>query len=119
LLTALNDGETRCVIRLEGEVDIASAAELKDMMIAAISSGKELQIDLEHTTDLDVAVAQLLWAAARQAQTIGQSFSVLHVSEGVRGTLRDIGLAEFPVPLVPPALSENSIPALPKSADDR
>ena len=119
MLTALNDGETRCVIRIEGEVDIANAAELKAMMIAAISSGKELQMDLEHTTDLDVAVAQLLWAAARQAQTTGTSFAVLHVSEGVRATLRDIGLAEFPMPLVPPAVSGNPIPALPTSADDR
>jgi anti-anti-sigma factor len=103
LLKVLNDGETRCVIQFEGEVDIASAAELKAVVIEAISSGKELQVDLEHTTDLDVAVAQLLWSAARHAQTAGTSFAVLHVSESVRGTLRDIGLGDFPTPLARPA----------------
>ena len=76
-------------------------------------------MDLEHTTDLDVAVAQLLWSAARQARTAGRSFDVLGLSEGVRATLREIGLGDFPAPLTPPALSGDSIPALSKSADDR
>ncbi len=62
--TALIEGETQCVIRIEGEVDIASAAELKDMLITAISSGKEVQLDLEGASDLDVTAVQLLWSAA-------------------------------------------------------
>lgn len=119
MLTALNDGETRCVIRLEGEVDVASAAELKAMLIAAISCGKELQMDLEHATELDVAVAQLLWSAAHQARTAGTAFAVLHVSEDVRGTLRDMGLGDLPALLTPPAQSEDSVPGPAKSVDDR
>ena len=59
----LDQGEAQCVIHLEGEIDISSAAELKKLLLLALQSGKELRLDLERATELDVTALQLLWAA--------------------------------------------------------
>ncbi len=92
--TALIEGEAQCVIRIESDVDIASAAELKSMMIAAISSGKEVKVDLEGASDLDVTAVQLLWSAARDAGKAGSSFVAVHVPEIVRCAVREMGLPD-------------------------
>ena len=94
--TALIETEARCVIQFKGDVDIASAAELKAMLIAAISSGKEVQIDLEGASDLDVTAVQLLWSAAREAGKAGSSFAAVHVPEVVRSAVSEMGLPHFP-----------------------
>ena len=54
----LIDSDARSVIRLEGEVGIETAEELNAMIAAALASKKELQLDLESTTDLDVTAVQ-------------------------------------------------------------
>ena len=92
---ALIEGETQCVIRVEGDLDIASAAELKAMLIAAISSGKELQVDLEGASDFDVTAVQLLWSAARDSGKAGSPFVAVHLPEIVCCAVREMGLPDF------------------------
>lgn len=116
--TALSEGETQCVIRLEGEIDIASAEELKGIMITAISSGKEIHVDLESTTDLDVTVVQLLWSTSREAEKSARSFSLVHIPDSVRSALRDMGIEDIPAAVSPTKMADPLLtPA--KSADDR
>ena len=95
MTTTLIEGETQCVIRIEGNVDIEGAAELKAMLLAAISSGKGVQINLEGASDLDVTAVQLLWSAAREAAK-ASSFVAVHVPEHIRCALREMGLRDFP-----------------------
>ena len=114
--TAIHDGETRCVIRLEGDIDISGSAELKEAMVGAISSRKELQVDLEATTDLDVTAVQLLWSAAREAERTGTSFAIVNVPEGVGCGVREMGIENFPAPVTPVVVTAG-LPT--KSADDR
>lgn len=92
----LIDGDARSVIRLEGEIDIVNAAELKDMMVAAMTSGKELHLDLQAATDLDVTAVQLLYCAAREAEKTGIAFGVEHLPQSIRDSVREMGLEDFP-----------------------
>jgi anti-anti-sigma factor len=92
----LIDGDARSVIRLKGEIDIANAAELKGMMVSAIASGKELHLDLQATTDLDVTAVQLLYCAAREAEKTGIDFGIDHLPQSIRESVREMGLDDFP-----------------------
>jgi ABC-type transporter Mla MlaB component len=67
--------EELSTIRLEGEVGIASAAELKELLLQALVSGKQVQVSLQSVTDLDVTAVELLWAARRQAKTSSVAFA--------------------------------------------
>lgn len=63
-------------IRLEGEVGIASAAELKELLIQALGFGKHVRVSLRSVTDLDVTAVQLLWAARREAKASSVAFAI-------------------------------------------
>jgi anti-anti-sigma factor len=95
----LDQNEGECLIRLEGEVDISSAAELKKLLLEALASGRELRVDLERTTELDVTALQLLWAAERKAGGSSVGFSLLgRVPEEISVALSDAGFKKFPIP---------------------
>lgn len=68
--------QERYIVRLEGDVDIGRAAELKAALMEAIASRKEVCLDLDGVTDLDVTAVQLLWAAAREMEGAGGSLSI-------------------------------------------
>ena len=64
------------MIRLDGEINIGSAAELKKLLLQALASGRELRVDLEHATELDVTALQLLWAVEREARASSRGFTL-------------------------------------------
>ncbi|MFZ0304235.1 MAG: STAS domain-containing protein [Terracidiphilus sp.] len=55
------------VVRLSGSIDIASATELKAMLLKAFEENKEIQVLTESVFSLDVTALQLLWAARNHA----------------------------------------------------
>ncbi len=86
------------VVRLEGETNISCAAEFKNLLMEALASGKELQLDLQDATDLDVTALQLLWAAEREAKASGKSFVLAGaLPETIAEIARESGLERFPV----------------------
>ena len=72
----LEDLVAKSIVRLEGDVNISHAAELKELWLKAIDSGKELAVCLDSTTDLDITALQLLYAAQHHAICAGVAFSV-------------------------------------------
>ena len=70
----LDQNEASCRIRLEGEINISSAAELKKLLLEALSSGKEIHLDMERATELDVTALQLVWAVEHEAKASGVKF---------------------------------------------
>ena len=81
------------MIRLEGEIDIAVAAELKAVLLEALASGREISVGLEGVTALDVTAFQLLWAAGREAKQAGRKFRLSGArGEPVRSALASMGL---------------------------
>ncbi|MFZ3266274.1 MAG: STAS domain-containing protein [Terriglobales bacterium] len=93
--------ETQYILRLEGDVDVGWAAELKRMLIEAVSSRKELQVDLTSVTDLDITVVQLLWAARREAEKAGTRCVLGPVPDEIVGALEEAGFEDFLMPAIP------------------
>ena len=97
---SLEQGEALCLIHLEGQVDINSAAELKKLLLLALHSGKEVRLDMERATELDVTALQLFWAASREAKGLEMTISVAgRVPEAITAAVIEAGFEEFPVPL--------------------
>ncbi len=87
--------ETHSLIRLEGELTLTSAAELKAVLVAGLAAGSDLLLDLERATKIDVTVMQLLWAAAREADRTGVALSG-RVSEAAAAMAREAGFEHLP-----------------------
>ena len=98
---ALDVVETQCILRLDGDIDIACSGELKAMIIEALSTHRPVVVDLAGATDLDVTAMQVLWAAARDAERSGISFVAAVVPEMIAFTVREAGFEAFPVPMTP------------------
>jgi len=93
----LAQSETLRLIRLEGELNVASAAELKKMLVEALAAKAELRVELENASELDVTILQLLWAAERAARVSGQGFGLAgRVPEQIAGSVAEAGFARFP-----------------------
>jgi anti-anti-sigma regulatory factor len=96
--------ETLCLIRLEGELNIASAAELKKLLLEALAGEAELQVELGNAAELDVTILQLLWAGERAARVAGKGFALAgSVPEQIAIAVAEAGLARFPVATDPKA----------------
>lgn len=82
-------------LRLEGEVDIASAADLKAQLVEMLDAGKEIRVDLQRTSELDVTAIQLLYAAQRDATHSGLQFIFEHTPQHLAAAMADAGLSKF------------------------
>jgi len=92
----LEQSEDISVLRLEGAIDIASAAELKKLFIQAFASGHDVRVEMDGATDLDVTAVQLLWAARREAKVSGVEFALTgEVPEAVTSALRQAGFTKL------------------------
>jgi len=92
--------EASWLIKLEGQITVTSALQLKELLVEWLSAGKDLDLDLEHAEEVDVTIMQLLWAAAREAARTGGKI-VAHPSSAATLAARDSGFAQlpgFPVP---------------------
>jgi anti-anti-sigma factor len=106
---ALEVLETHCILRLEGDIDIACSGELKTMITEAILSRKRVLLDLAGATDLDVTAMQLFWAAAREAERAGTPLTVAGaLPENIALMVREAGFETFPVPTVSAGPQANS-----------
>jgi anti-anti-sigma regulatory factor len=96
----LDQSEALSSIRLEGEINITCAAELKNVLLQALASKKDLRLQLEGTTELDITALQLLWAGEREARGSGVRFTVAGpLPQAISAALVDAGLEKFPVPV--------------------
>jgi hypothetical protein len=87
--------ETHSLIRVEGEFNVTSAAELKNLLIEALASGQKIQLDLTRSAEIDVSLLQLLWAAEREAPWRDLGL-VSSVPEAAGRAALDAGFARFP-----------------------
>jgi anti-anti-sigma regulatory factor len=87
--------DSHWLIRLEGQVTIASAAELKTLLLEWLAAEKDLELDLADAEEIDITIMQLLWAAAREAARTGAGF-VARASTAAILAMRDAGFAQIP-----------------------
>lgn len=88
MTTAQKKKSKAAALRIEGEMSIYRAAELKATLLAPLEQDGALEVDLSGVTELDTAGVQLLMLAkntAREKQSelrlIGHSAAVLEVFE--------------------------------------
>ncbi len=94
------EGSAVITLRLEAEVGIGDAPELKRILLHALTAEKELRVNVETATSLDVTVFQLLRAAASQAQAAGlKIYREGPVAEKISAAYADAGLGKFPLDL--------------------
>ncbi len=72
------------MIRIEGQATLASAGELKAVLLEWLCAGKDLHLDLGGAEEIDIPVMQLLWAAAREAARTGVEITCRASKRGCR-----------------------------------
>lgn len=83
-------------LSLDGELTIYRAAEIKPVLMAALSDSPEgLEIELSGVTEIDSAGIQLLMAAKLAAQAAGGFFALKDQSEAVVDALEMLNLTAF------------------------
>lgn len=81
------------VVRLEGCVDLSSAAELKAVLLEIFEAAPAmLTVDLASARELHIAILQLVWAASREAHARHIGFRLQRPQDGeMLNYLIDIG----------------------------
>jgi anti-anti-sigma regulatory factor len=93
---ALEQIDNSTMLRLDGAIDIACAAELKTLLRDAIASGTDVCVALDHATELDITAVQLLWAGEREARNAGVAFAFAgHMPEPIFSGLLLTGFEQF------------------------
>lgn len=96
-------------LRIEGEMSIYRASELKQMLLTALQQSDTLEIDLSAVTELDTAGVQLLVLAKKTAQARHCNLQLVAHSPVVLQALELLNLvAYFGDPLVIPSINEAS-----------
>lgn len=92
----VEERENASLVSLEGAVDIASAQEVKDVLIKALASNKEIRLTLSSSTDLDITAFQLLHAAGRDASKKEITFMLEgSIPDEISAAMADAGLVKF------------------------
>ena len=68
-------------LRLEGEMTIYNALEIKTSILAALQKHKEVEINLAKVNEMDSAGIQLLLLAKREARNHNKSLRLINHSE--------------------------------------
>jgi len=84
---------------IQDQTGVASALELKKLLLEGVASGEDLELDLESIEEIDVTVLQLLWAARREAGRTGTKF-VIRSSDAAAGAIREAGFGALLAPLL-------------------
>jgi len=79
-------------MKLEGELTIYRAAELKPLLLQAVQPGATLEVDLSGVTELDTAGVQLLIMLQAEAKARGVTLRWLGYSLAVEEVLELLDL---------------------------
>ncbi len=82
-------------LRLDGELTIYRAAELKELLLAALEGGATLELDLGGVTELDSAGVQVLMLARQAAHSAGGALRLLAHSPAVLEVLELLDLVAW------------------------
>ncbi|RFP17933.1 anti-sigma factor antagonist [Duganella sp. BJB488] len=74
-------------LRIDGEFSIYRAAELKEMVLAAVAQAPRLELDLSAVSELDTAGVQILLLARQAALARGHALRLVDSSAAVQATL--------------------------------
>ena len=92
----LDQQEQSNELHLVGPIEISDSAQLKQMLIDSLASGKDLLIELSSASELNVTALQLLLAARREAISLNIDFRVVNVvSDELSRSMNEAGFGEL------------------------
>jgi anti-anti-sigma regulatory factor len=95
----LEQQATRWLIRMEGLLTLASAAELKSLLLQWLEDERKakqpLYLDLEHAEGIDITIMQLLWAVSQDAARTGAQITG-RASHAVTLAVHEAGFDQAP-----------------------
>ena len=95
---------TRQLLSLAEDLTIYHALEQKNILLDALSTTDDLELDLLKVSEIDTAGLQLLILLKKEAQRSGKKVSIVAHSQAVRSVIDFCNLAtELGDPLVIPA----------------
>ena len=83
------------VLRIEGEMTIYRAFELKQALLAGLEGSAAVEVNLAGVTELDTAGVQLLMLARETAQAGQRELRLAALSPAVAEVLELLGLATY------------------------
>lgn len=91
-------GAEAVVVTLSGELDLASADDLRDRLTATIELTPVVDVDLAGVTFIDSTVISALVAAHHAAKTAGGRLTLINCTGQVRRVLHITGVLPLPEP---------------------
>ena len=85
----------KCVAKIEGEMTIYNAAELKEELMPLITDERELEIDLADITEIDSAGLQVLMLAKKERSQQGQALTLTNHSPSVLDVFELMDLVSY------------------------
>ncbi len=82
-------------LRLDGELTIYRAAEVKQLLLDSLHGAAAQEIDLSGVTELDTAGVQLLMLAKRSAEAEGRTLHLANHSPAVLDVFQLLDLAGY------------------------
>jgi anti-sigma B factor antagonist len=83
------------ILRIEGEMSIYRAVELKQTLLASLNEAAELEVDLAAVTELDTAGVQILMLLKRQALATRRKLRLVAHSPAVLEVFELLNLASY------------------------
>ena len=85
--------DTKTIIRIEGEVDVSNASELRDALDTALADGaKEVEADFAEVAYIDSTGIGVLVGAAHRAQESGSVLVVVNPQKNVERVFSLLGV---------------------------
>ncbi len=85
--------DAKAIIRIEGEVDVSNASELRDALDTALADGaKEVEADFAEVAYIDSTGIGVLVGAAHRAQESGSVFVVANPQKNVERVFTLLGV---------------------------
>ncbi|HET7795365.1 MAG TPA: STAS domain-containing protein [Rhizobacter sp.] len=82
-------------VRIDGELTIYRAAELKPVLLDAVAREAVVEVDLAEVTEFDTAGLQILMLAKRAAVAAQRELRLVHHSPAVVDVLQLLDLAAY------------------------
>ncbi len=84
-----------CRLRIEDEMTISTAAELKKALLDSLAGCREIEIDLSQVNEMDTAGFQLLYLARREADISNKVFRIVSPGPKILSVLQLYNMKEF------------------------
>lgn len=88
------DGDGRALISATGDVDVATADQLKAALAVAIDQGHDVVLDLSRVSFLDSTGVAVIIATLNSARVVGSSLQLAAIAEQPRHVLELTGVLE-------------------------